>query len=294
MTKFKSIIKLLRVDQWLKNLLIFAPILFSLDFKNIHAIISAAIAFVGFSFIASSIYIINDWFDIEADRLHPKKKFRPLASGAVSKREGIILIICLIILGLSIFLALGNINALLLVISYLLLNLAYSFRLKQFAIIDITIVALGFVIRLFVGGLITGVYLSHWIIIMTFLLALLLVLGKRKHDVSIYEKTGISMRKSISGYNSDFLTAIIIVVTSITILAYIMYTISPEVVGRNGENLYLTSLFVILGLLRYLQVIFLEKGGDNPTKLFIKDRFIHIDIICWLISFIGISLLEKI
>lgn len=293
MEKLNSIIKLIRVDQWTKNLFVFAPILFSMQFQNTQALLNATLAFIGFSFIASSIYIINDWCDIESDKLHPKKKSRPMASGAITKKTASILLICLIIVGLSIFLfAIKNYSASFLTIGYLLLNVAYSLKLKHFAIIDITIVALGFVIRLFVGSLVTDIVLSHWIIIMTFLLALLLVLGKRKNDVVLFEKTGQQMRKSITGYNSQFLTATIIVVSSVTIVAYIMYSISPEVIERNGKNLYLTSLFVILGLLRYLQVIFLEKGGDNPTRLFIKDRFIHLDILCWLISFITISLLK--
>lgn len=295
MSNIKSCINLLRVDQWLKNLFIFAPIVFSFNFEYIDAIIKAVIAFIGFSFIASSIYVINDWFDIEADKLHPKKKYRPLASGAVRKKQAFVLLLVLLFVGISIFLiVLQNYKATLLVVGYFLLNLAYSFKLKQYAIIDISIVASGFVIRVFVGGFVTGCYLSHWIIILTFLLALLLVLGKRKHDVSIFEQTGQKMRKSIAGYNSEFLNAIIIVVSAMTVVAYIMYTISPEIIKRNGEYLYLTSVFVILGVFRYLQVIFLEKGGDNPTKLFIKDRFIHIDMVCWLISFVAISLLKDI
>ncbi|NDW08370.1 decaprenyl-phosphate phosphoribosyltransferase [Dysgonomonas sp. 520] len=293
MQKVKSYIKLIRVDQWIKNMFIFAPILFSLSFNNYDAIYNAILAFIGFSFIASSIYVINDWCDIEADKLHPKKKFRPLASGAVNRKEALILLIFLVFAGASVFLfILDNYKAAIVVLCYFILNLAYSLKLKQYAIIDITIVALCYVIRVFVGGLVTGIMLTHWLIIMTFLGALLIVLGKRKHDVAIYEETGRQMRKSITGYNSDFLTAIIMIVTAVTIVAYIMYTISPQVVERNGEYLYLTSLFVGVGLLRYLQVLFLDKGGDNPTKLFLKDKFLYISFLLWLVSFILISYLK--
>lgn len=253
--------------------------------------IDLLLAVLGFSLIASSIYIINDWFDIEADRLHPEKKKRPLASGEVSKREGLWLFLCVFVLGFFIYgFFLRELWAIVLLAFYFVMNLAYSMRLKRYAIIDIVIVATGFVIRLFIGGLVAGVYLSHWIIIMTFLVALLLVVGKRKHDMTIFEETGQQMRKSLTGYNSEFINSIIIVLVTIILISYVMYTISPDVMSRNGEHLYLTSLFVFVGLLRYLQVLFVKKKGDSPTKLIMTDRFLQLDILCWLISFIGISI----
>lgn len=287
-------LKLCRVHQWMKNLFIFAPIFFAFKFQDLHAIVNACYAFVGFSFIASAIYIINDWKDIESDRLHPTKKDRPLASGAVSSSSAFVLFGILIVLGLSVYIFfIQNIYATILLASYFLINIAYSLKLKQIAIVDITIVASGFVIRLFIGGLVTGISLSYWLIILTFLLALLLVIGKRRHDVMIYEETKQQMRKSIAGYNLEFLNGIIIVIITTIFICYIMYTISPEVVDRNGEYLYLTSLFVFLGLFRYLQAIFVEKKGDSPTKLLARDRFLQIDIILWAISFVSIALFFK-
>lgn len=287
----KEYIKLLRVNQWVKNIFIFLPLLFSFQMINLMTVINLLLAALGFSLIASSIYIINDWFDIESDRLHPEKKKRPLASGTVSKREGLWLFGCVFTLGFLIYIVfLGQLWAVLLLSGYFVMNLAYSMRLKKYAIIDIIIVATGFVIRLFIGGIVADIYLSHWIIIMTFLLALLLVVGKRKHDMTIFEETGQQMRKSLAGYNSEFLNAVIIVLITIIMISYIMYTISADVMARNGEYLYLTSLFVFIGLLRYLQVIFVKKKGDSPTKLLMTDRFLQLDILCWLVSFIAISL----
>lgn len=286
MKQLVNYIKLLRVHQWLKNFFIFAPLFFAFKFDDLDAIMRLAFAFVGFSFIASSIYIINDWCDIESDRLHPKKKYRPLASGSVNKTEAFVLLILLVALSISIFYCLGNIFALALVVGYFVLNLAYSFKLKQYAIIDVAIVAIGFVIRLFIGGLVAGVYLSYWIIILTFLLALLLVLGKRLNDVTILTETGQQMRRSILGYNAEFLNAIIVIDVAVIIISYIMYTISPEVVARNGEYLYLTSIFVMLGLFRYLQVLYVKKRGDSPTKLVLTDRFLQLDIVLWVLSFV--------
>lgn len=286
MKQLVNYIKLLRVHQWLKNFFVFAPLFFAFKFSDLDAIIRLAFAFVGFSFMASSIYIINDWCDIKSDRLHPKKKYRPLASGAVNRTEAFVLLILLVVSSILIFCYLGNIFALALVIGYFILNLAYSFKLKQYAIVDVTIVAIGFVIRLFIGGLIAGVYLSYWIIILTFLLALLLVLGKRLNDVTILAETGQQMRKSILGYNAEFLNAIIVIDVAVIIISYIMYTISPEVVARNGEYLYLTSIFVMLGLFRYLQVLYVKKKGDSPTKLVLTDRFLQLDIALWALSFV--------
>jgi len=284
-------IRLCRINQWAKNLFIFAPIFFAFKFYDMYALLSAFYAFIGFSLLASSIYIINDINDIESDKLHPTKKFRPLAAGIISKKEAIIIGVILSILGILIyFFVLNDKYALILLISYYLINIAYSLKLKQIAIIDITIVAIGFVIRLFIGSIVTNIILSYWLIIMTFLLALLLVLGKRRHDVILYEKTQQQMRKSISGYNLEFLNAMIIINVSTIIICYIMYTISPEVVERNSPYLYFTTLFVLLGLLRYLQAIFVEKKGDSPTRLLSRDKFLQIDILLWVISFVLITI----
>lgn len=293
MTKFASYLRLLRVHQWIKNLFIFAPILFGFKFNDLSAIINAFWAFLGFSFIASTVYIINDWMDREADKLHPKKKNRPIAAGKVGSKEAITLSIILLISGFSIYILLiNNIAATLILLFYFLLNIGYCLKLKQISIVDISIVALGFVLRLFIGGVVTGIVLSHWLIIMTFLIALLLVIGKRRDDVVIYDNTGQLMRKNIANYNLDFLNAAIVIIVSIITFSYIMYTISPEVITRNGEYLYLTSFFVILGLFRYLQAIFVEKKGGSPTELVFKDRFLQILILFWLSSFVLCSLLK--
>lgn len=291
MSKLLQYIKLLRVDQWVKNLFIFSPVLFAFRFFDLTLVPQLLWAFMGFSLIASSIYIINDWFDIESDRLHPTKKNRPLAAGTVGKTEGLILFALVFILGVSIYLFLiAKTWATILLLGYFVMNLAYSMRLKRFAILDIVIVAIGFVVRVFIGGVVANIQLSHWIIIMTFFLALLLVVGKRKHDVTIFENTGQKMRKSLSGYNSEFLNAIIVILVAIISISYVLYTISPEIVEKNGEYLYLTSIFVTLGLFRYLQVIFVHHKGDSPTKLLATDRYIQLDIIFWFLSFLGISL----
>lgn len=294
MTKAKLYMKLMRPQQWVKNLFVFLPVFFSFRFTEVSLLIPCLFAFIGFSLVASSIYIINDWCDIEADKAHPEKRFRPLASGEINKKEAFVGITLLLLAGFAVYaIILKDLAAILLLGGYFVLNVFYSLKLKHITIVDITIVAIGFVIRVFIGGAVTGILISNWLIIMIFLLALLLAVGKRRDDVIIFENTGDKSRKNIDGYNLQLLNAIVIIITAIIIIAYIMYTISPEVVDRNGDKLYLTSLFVILGLMRYLQIIFVEGKGGDPTKIFLKDTFIHIVLLGWVASFLVFSLIYK-
>jgi 4-hydroxybenzoate polyprenyltransferase len=166
------------------------------------------------------------------------------------------------------------------------MNIAYTLHLKHVAILDITTIATGFVIRLFVGSVTTGVPLSMWIVIMTFLLALFLALAKRRDDVLIYIDTGEKTRKVIDGYNLKFLDASMTIMASVVIVAYTIYATSPEAVERVGsEHLYLTTFFVILGILRYLQITYIEQNSGSPTRIILKDRFIQATLVGWLVTF---------
>lgn len=286
MTRFLSYIHLLRVSQWIKNLFIFAPLFFSGKYLELPLLINTILAILGFSFMASAIYIINDWRDIEADRLHPKKKNRPLASGKVSKKEAAILMILMIAIGISFFVfILENIYATGLLLFYFLMNVAYSFKLKYIPIIDVTIVAIGFVLRIFIGGFVADIYLSHWLVIITFVLALLIAIGKRRDDVLIFIETGTRTRKSVDGYNLDFTNVIITILSAIIIVAYAMYTVSSDAMERHGEYLYTTLIFVFIGLMRYLQLVFVYKASGNPTVILLKDKFMIVTVIAWGITF---------
>lgn len=289
MSKVKHYLQLMRIHQWVKNFFIFLPLFFAFKMDQIPLLIADVWAFIGFCFVASSIYIINDWNDVEADRLHPEKRNRPLASGAVNKKEASFLIFALLTTGVVIYSLFLNQAALIILLSYFVLNIFYSLKLKHVPIIDISIVAIGFVIRIFIGGVVTDTPLSRWIVVMTFLLAIFLALGKRRDDVVIFEKTGDKVRKNVDGYNLTFLNMSLIIVSAIMIVAYIMYTISPEVTDRNGDNLYITSFFVFVGLFRYLQIIFVEERGGNPTSIFLKDNFIRIILVLWAVSFFIIT-----
>ena len=283
-----AVIKLMRPHQYIKNLFIFVPIFFALKVGDSQLLLNTMIAFFAFSLLASAVYILNDYCDIEDDQAHPEKKNRPLASGAIQKPQAIILMVLLTILGSVLMLSISSI-ATAIMLAYVVLNIAYSFALKHISILDVTIIATGFVLRLFVGSAVTDIPLSMWVVIMTFLLALFMALAKRRDDVLIYNQTGKKMRKVIDGYNLQFLDTAMAIMASVVIVAYTIYTTSLEVVGRmHSEYLYLTSLFVILGILRYLQVVFVLEDSGAPTKIVFKDRFIQLTLVGWVATFVWI------
>jgi len=281
-----NIIILMRPHQYIKNLFIFTPLFFDLKITNIPLLLNTIIAFVAFSIVASAIYILNDYFDIEEDKKHPIKKYRPLASGVIPKDMAIYLVGGFILIGLTIMSFL-SIKALYILLGYILLNIAYTLYLKYIAIIDITTIAMGFIIRLFIGSAVTGIELSSWIVLMTFLLALFMALAKRRDDVLIFNKTGKKMRKVINGYNLKFLDSAMVIMASVVIVAYTMYVNS---IGRtNNEYLYLTDLFVIIGIMRYLQITFVQENSGSPTKIVLQDKFMQLVLIGW-ISMFGVIL----
>lgn len=278
-----DLFKLLRVHQYVKNLFIFAPFLFSFHFVS-SDVINTSIAFILFSLMASSIYVLNDYIDIEEDLQHPKKKFRPLASGKVNKNTAKILIVLLSSTSLisAYFISM---DLFIVLVIYFILNIAYSLKLKHIAIVDIFIIAIGFVLRLFAGSSMVEISLSMWIIIMTFLLALFLALAKRRDDI-LLSAEGKETRKNIDGYNLEFVNATMVFMSGVIVVSYILYTVSWEVLNRlNTQYLYLTSFFVILGIMRYMQITFVEGNSGSPTKIVLKDRFLQITILFWLLSF---------
>jgi decaprenyl-phosphate phosphoribosyltransferase len=281
----KYYIKLLRPKDWAKNLFLFVPSFFAGHFFVAAKIELLLAGFVAFCCFASSIYIINDYRDIENDRKHPVKSKRPLASGKVKPSNAIIICFFLLAAG-SAFAYLANPDFWFLFILgvYFLMNLAYSFGLKNIAILDMLIVAAGFVLRVKSGAIIINVESSAWLIIMTFLLALFMAIGKRRDDILLQDSSGTEMRKSLSGYNLNFLDTLLGLFGAIIIVAYINYTVAPDTILRLGTyRLYYSSVFVIAGIMRYLQVVFIKKQSGSPTEILYKDRFIQITILLWII-----------
>lgn len=291
----RPVIQLLRPHQWLKNGFVFTPLFFSGHATDWNYLWPCLLAFLSFCLAASGIYCFNDIHDAEADRQHPVKCLRPVASGAVSKRTAYVIMGAAWVLAF----ALATLDSFILhsspfsskalvgtLLFYIVMNVAYCVKLKQIALLDVFIIATGFVLRIVAGGLATGIILSHWIVLITFLLALFLALAKRRDDVAIYETLGVKTRKDVERYNMAFLNESIGILGSVTIVCYILYTVSNEVVERIGSRyLYATSVFVLAGILRYMQLSFVDRKSGSPTKVLLHDHFIQICIIGWITAF---------
>lgn len=287
----KNILRLIRLRQWVKNLFVLVPLFFGGALLNAEAVFAGIITLASFCFVASSIYCLNDIRDVEADRRHPVKCKRPIASGAVTIGQAYAFMIVMFALSLAVLfllpahqLEVGGV-----IVFYFVLNVAYCLKLKEYAIVDVCIVAFGFVLRILAGGVAAEVVLSKWIILMTFLLTLFLGFAKRRDDVLRMDETGIAPRKNTIRYNLTFINQAITITASVTLVCYIMYTVSPEVVANlHTENLYLTSVFVLVGLLRYIQIAVVDQQSGDPTKVILKDRFTQLVVLAWLISFLFI------
>ena len=292
----KNYMKILRPKQWMKNFFVMLPLFFGGELFNGEALLAGTITFLAYSFAASSIYCFNDIHDVDDDRRHPVKCLRPIASGAVSASVAYALMfICFALSMLSMFFlpdyALQTGGILLL---YWLLNLAYCARLKQYAIIDVCIVAFGFVLRLLAGGFATHIPLSKWIVLMTFLITLFMSFAKRRDDVIRMERTGEAPRKNTIRYNLTFINQAITITASVTLVCYIMYTVSPEVIQNfQTDYLYLTTIFVLVGLLRYIQLTVVDQKSGDPTKVLLKDRFTQLVVVAWLLTFLLIIYVLK-
>lgn len=278
-------LKLIRPHQWIKNAFVFVPAFFSRDLFIKENFIPLLLGFVSFSLVASAIYIINDYKDIASDQQHPEKKFRPLASGKANVIVSMIIMAIFLISGFGIALTLHKYFVFILGL-YFILNLSYSLGLKNISILDILIVAIGFLLRALSGGVIVPIPISQWLIIMVFLLAVFLAMAKRRDDVLMYLSSGKSMRKAVREYNLDFTNTTLSMLCGVIIVAYLMYTISPDVMQRmHSDNIYLTTIFVLAGMLRYLQITFVENNSGSPTKILYSDKFILGTVVSWVISF---------
>ena len=280
-------IKLLRPAQWSKNLFVFLPLFFAQDIDNLPRLIAVAVTFLALSMASSSIYVLNDMCDVEFDRIHPEKCRRPIASGRVSLPIARLLYACLLLLSILIIaIFIPSTPMFIVLAAYLFINHAYSLWLKHVAILDVMLVAFGFVLRIIAGAVAAEVEPSHWIIIMTFLLALFLVLAKRRDDVIKYERTQAVARRNVTAYNRNLLDHIITLVAASTLVSYIMYTVDDEIVARfDCKYVYATSIFVLAGILRYLQITLVEEKSWSPTKIIMRDRFLQLCVAGWLLLF---------
>ena len=278
-------LKLLRPKEWAKNLFLYIPLFFAGEIFNWLKVFHVFEGFVAFCCIASSIYVINDYADKEDDKKHPLKRNRPIASGAVS--TGAALAIFAILSAAGFFIAYFISTKFFFLLGlYFSLNIGYSFGLKNIPILDIFIIAIGFALRVRSGGSIAKVDVTIWLNIMVFLLALFMAAGKRRDDVLLKISSGHDMRKAAKGYTLDFLNALLALISAVMIVAYLMYTMSERVIFiHSTKRLYVTCLFVMAGIMRYLQIIYVNVDSGSPTKILYKDRFIQIALLMWMISF---------
>ncbi len=277
----------------MKNVFVFAPIFFSNNLLSTGYLFQTVTIFISFCLASSAVYCLNDVIDAENDRKHPVKCQRPVASGRVSVKSAYTLMAGCILLSIGLLLFSKHLydlhSTVAIITTYLLTNIAYCLKLKQKAVADVFVIASGFVLRVLSGSTATGIEASAWLILMTFLIALFLALAKRRDDFRLFSQTGKKPRMSITGYNAEFIDLSITIVATVTLVCYIMYTLSEQVIERFGSrHVYLTSIFVLIGILRYMQNMLVYERSGSPTKTFVKDIYIQLCIAAWVFSFFAI------
>ncbi|HIJ56435.1 MAG TPA: decaprenyl-phosphate phosphoribosyltransferase [Deltaproteobacteria bacterium] len=280
-TKLKHVIVSMRPVQWVKNLFIFAGLIFSGNLFHPEALIRVGNGFILFSLVASSIYVFNDIIDLEYDRAHPEKKNRPLAAGLMSVPAAYACSILLAAAGLICALALDQVFFAIL-LSYLIINVAYTIKIKKIVILDIMCIASGFVLRVLAGTELAEVMASDWLILCTIMLSLFLGFSKRRHELVVTGTDALSHRKVLGDYSISFLDQMIAVATACTVMSYALYTVSPQTVSRFGtRNLVFSIPFVIYGIYRYLYLIHQKNMGGNPTRELVSDLPMLINALLW-------------
>jgi 4-hydroxybenzoate polyprenyltransferase len=288
------IIKLIRVRQWIKNFFCFAPILFAGQLLNTELFTKNILAFLAFCAVSSSVYIINDIIDVEADRAHKKKRFRPIASGEISIKHAVIILI--IIIAITVLLsALINIYFVITVAAYFMINLLYSIKVKHVVILDVFFISLGFMLRLIGGAAAIHVSLSSWMILTAIFISLFLAISKRRAELSQIEQDNLDkQRKVLNYYGIEFTDQMNTIAATGTIICYALYTVSEKAVSTfHTENLIYTTPFVIYGIFRYLYLIHQKNLGESPTQIVTKDIPIMLNTLIWLIVSVFIIYKDK-
>ena len=276
-----ALLKTLRPHQWVKNLFVAAALVFSRHLTDVDFVVRTGLAVLAFCLLSGAVYAFNDVRDVEGDRVHPTKKNRPIASGALSERAA------LTSAGILAVIALGGAFALswktgVYASLYLAQNVAYSLRLKQIAFVDVAVIAAGFILRVLAGAAAIDVPASKWILLCTALLATFLGLGKRAHELAWAERTGgtVETRAALAGYNIPVVRTTMLILAISTIAAYIAYTVSPHTVAFFGtENLPYSSPFVALGIWRFMQLALWYPKDESPTEAMLRDPWFLLDLV---------------
>jgi 4-hydroxybenzoate polyprenyltransferase len=278
-------IELIRVNNWVKNLFILLPLFFSAELFDSIKFLKIFYSIIGFSLVTSFVYIINDIFDIEFDKIHSEKKYRPIPAGKISITQSLIIGAFALSLGLTVLWTI-SFNSFLFTIIYILLNILYSVILKQLPIVDFIIVALGFVIRILIGGDIGNIELTQWMIVMVFLLSLFIAVTKRRDDVCEYELKKKINRKVVLKYTVEYMDKLITIISSTLLVSYLLFITSESVISRYPSKYLIVSfLFVLVGIFRYNQITYVENKSGSPVKIFFKDIFLQITLLLWVLTF---------
>ncbi len=281
----KHYIRLLRPSQWIKNTFVFAPLVFSKHLFDLPYFLTALKGFAAFCIVSSVVYIINDLFDINEDRAHPVKKRRPLASGAITRNAAIIVAGLLLLIAAFVCLGLDR-NFDLILLLYFGLQFLYSLILKKIAILDVFIIASGFMLRVLAGALVIDVLVSHWIILCTMFLSLFLAMAKRRGELVLFQKSdATSERKVLEHYDVAFLDSTMMITASGMAISYALYTVAERTVNVFGtEYLIFTTIFVLFGIFRYLYLVMRKNMGENSVVIILKDMPMFINLCLWFLS----------
>jgi 4-hydroxybenzoate polyprenyltransferase len=278
----------LRPHQWTKNLVVFAAPALSKHLFERGPLEKSVLGFVIFCALSGTVYLLNDVADLERDRLHPRKRLRPIASGALSPRVAVLLSLGLGLGSLGVSALLG-LPFVLCAALYLALNILYSFRLKEIVILDVLSVSIGFVLRAVAGGVAIGVLVSDWLLVCTLLLALFLALAKRRHELISLTTSATGHRKILAEYSPYLLDQMISVVTASCLTAYAFYTMAPDTVQKyRTERLAWTIPFVLYGIFRYLYLVHQKEKGGSPTDILVTDRPLLLNVFLWALALLWI------
>ncbi len=281
--KIVEYFKLLRVSHWVKNLFIFAPLLFSKNLYNLQAVGEVVFAFFVFSFTASSVYVLNDILDYKKDREHPAKKHRPIASNKISTNSAFILFVLLVALVIVVSYNMPFMFKLALA-SYFVINVAYSFGLKRIVILDLFCIAAGFILRVLSGAFVIEVNVSKWLILTTIFISLFLAVMKRRSEITNVDNNSIT-RKVLEDYSLEFIDQIAAITAAGVIICYALYTVSNRTISYfHTERLVYTTLFVIFGVFRYMFLVYRKNFGENTIETLIKDPYSFANIVLYVLA----------
>jgi 4-hydroxybenzoate polyprenyltransferase len=281
-TSLKSLLRAMRPHQWVKNGFVLVPLIFARRLTDPVALLDAGLAFAAFCAVASAIYLINDSADVERDRSHPTKRTRPIASGAISVRLALVTAAVLAPAGLLLA-AQTRLGAVIALAIYLVVNLLYSSGLKHVALLDVFIIAFGFLLRVIAGALAVGVGISPWLLVCTFFVALFMAFGKRRAELVDLGDAATDHRAALADYTPGFIDKSLAALMAMTVMSYALYTIDRDVIARLGTDALVTTVPIVLfGVLRYLFQVHRGEGG-SPTLLVLRDRVLQATVALYIV-----------